>query len=206
MQTQAAKTAAEFLSEERDDFENQYNTFTKVKKAHRTARLHLWKFAQQFYIARCSVVVSTIGNAVLTEATYSWRPKKLTILVDESCNISEWTLVCLFGAYITSLVRIVFVGDPEQLPPTVGARGRNPGEKQLEMPLPLRLELSGVEAIMLDVQFHSHSEIADIIIKSGYRKKNGEPGLTSHPGNDTRLSRSKWIAWQQSFMIGGKSP
>jgi hypothetical protein len=74
------------------------------------------------------------------------------------------------------------------------------------MPLPLRLELSGVEAIMLDVQFRSHSEIADIIIKSGYRRKNGEPGLTSHPGNDTRLSRSKWITWRNSFMIGGKSP
>jgi hypothetical protein len=97
--TQAAKAAAEFLGEEGDDFEGQYNILTKVKKAHRTARLRLWKFAQQFYIARCSVVVSTIGNAVLTEATYSWRPKKLTILIDESCNISEWTLVCLFGAY-----------------------------------------------------------------------------------------------------------
>jgi len=201
---EAAKAAAEFMGEDGADFKGQYNTFIKVKKAHRTARLRLWKFAQAFYVARCSVVASTIGNAVLTEATSSWQPNKLTILFDEACNISEWTLVCLFGAYIKYFVRIVIVGDPEQFPPVVSARGRNPGEKQLEMSLPLRLELSGVETIMLDVQFRCHSEIADII-KSGYRKANGQPGLSSHPANDTRLAGITWVQWQESFKIGGRT-
>jgi superfamily I DNA and/or RNA helicase len=146
--------------------------------------------------------LSTIGNAILSPAFVDAEFD--AIIIDESTNIAEALIIALISRFSRNLTRLVMIGDPVQLPPVVQAPTLSELPHQVALTFFQRMELTGVPAQLLNVQYRMEPDIAAIIHKSGgYCSPDGNSLLTDHESTFNRPARTQFVEWSRSFKLWG---
>lgn len=93
---------------------------SKVVSQHQKAFRYIWRLAEQLYAASISsVIMSTVGNAILRgpqNAVFDM------IIINEASNISEVQVIVIVSRFCRTLVRLIQIGNPAQLGPTISPR------------------------------------------------------------------------------------
>jgi hypothetical protein len=116
---------------------------------HQKAFRHVWRLAEQLYAGSySSVVMSTVGNAILNPALQGAAFD--AVILDESTNISEPQVTATIYRVAHQLSKIVQIGDAAQLGPTVLAPTESELANQHGLSFFHRMELTGVPVQLLN--------------------------------------------------------
>ncbi|CAE7378327.1 MAA3 [Symbiodinium sp. CCMP2456] len=122
---------------------------------------------------RKSVVFTTLYNTIVKHGDFS-KASFDTLIIDEAGQVEDWKLFILLQK-ITSLRKVILVGDHKQLQPYVsdGVRDKGYGRSTMERLIEgnVRAGNAGIDFIMLEEQHRMPPSVRNIVSKVFYNDK-----------------------------------
>lgn len=150
-----------------------------------------WRDLQAFYLRRARIILvtsSTAGRQTMN------RVRAQRVLVDEACQMTEGETLNACVRSFSTLKKLILIGDPAQLPPTVTSERENEQADHHKKSLMLRLLETGVPAHNLLIQARMVPEISYFISEEHYYGRLQDHPSVANPNNRPEAERFRdWV-------------
>lgn len=181
----------DILGESQPQRQIRLEELTQIQRDITRETTKAWRNLQAFYIKHAKIVfvtAQTAGRRILK----SFRAQR--VIIEEAGQLDEANSVNAFIRSFSTLRKVIWTGDPAQLPPSVLGYNRNEAAKYRATSQMERLIQTGLDFIQLDVQFRMSPGISKFISQEFYGNT-----VTDHVSVQGRKNADVFCAWVQEY-------